>query len=63
MGAECCVMVSLGLTRFYRVPWNIWSSMKELFGHKYMSEEELKPYQLKKSGPFVHILDGLEIEE
>lgn len=61
-GAHCYVMVSIGLTKFYRVPWNIWKKMKELFGHKYMNEQELEPYKLKEKYCTVLILEGVELE-
>lgn len=48
--AECFVLVSIKFRHFYKVPWNIWKQMKELFGHKYMNEEELMPYILKEEG-------------
>ena len=47
-GAHCYVMVSLGLTKFYRVPWATWKKMKELFCHKFMTEQELEPYRLQE---------------
>lgn len=61
MGAQCFVMVSMGLVKFYRVPWKIWKSMKDLFGHKYMNEQELKPYELKLRECKILILEGVEI--
>lgn len=60
-GAYCFVMVSLGLERFYRVPWNVWKHMKELFGHKYMNEQELLPYQLLERQQTILILEGVEL--
>ena len=46
MGAFCFVLVSLG-HRFYRVPWDTWVTMKARYGHKYMSQEELEPFQVE----------------
>lgn len=60
-GAHCYVMVSLGLTKFYRVPWSIWKQMKELYGHKYMSEQELTPYRLRERQCTILILEGVEL--
>ncbi len=60
-GAHCFVMVSLGLERFYRVPWNVWKRMKELFGHKYMNEQELLPYRLQEKQQTILILEGVEL--
>lgn len=62
LGGLCYVMVSMGLINFYRVPWDIWKNMKEKFGHKHMTQEELAPYKLKQKGCFIQVLDGIEID-
>lgn len=61
-GAQCYVMVSIGLQNFYRVPWSIWKKMKELFKHKYMGEEELQPYKLQEKQCTILILEGVELK-
>lgn len=63
LGAHCYVMVSMGLINFYRVPWSIWKQMKELFGHKFMTEQELKPYQLQEKQCTILILEGVELKD
>ena len=60
-GARCYVMVSIRLERFYRVPWDAWKRMKELFGHKYMNEQELLPYRLQEKQQTILILEGVEL--
>lgn len=62
-GAHCYVMVSIGLMKFYRVPWDIWKKMKELFGHKFMTEQELEPYRLKEKQCTILILEGVELRD
>lgn len=62
-GAHCYVMVSMGLRRFYRVPWNVWKRMKELFGHKYMTMDELEPYRLQEKNCTILILEGVELKD
>ena len=62
-GAHCYVMVSLGLAKFYRVPWNIWKQMKKLFGHKFMTEQELEPYRLQERQCIIFILEGVELKD
>lgn len=62
-GAHCYVMVSIGLQSFYRVPWDIWKRMKELFGHKYMNESELEPYRLRERQCTILILEGVELKD
>ena len=62
-GAHCYVMVSLGLREFYRVPWSIWKQMKDLFGHKYMTPDELKPYKLQEKCCTILFLEGVELKD
>ena len=61
-GAHCYVMVSMGLMKFYRIPWDIWKKMKELFGHKFMTEQELVPYQLQEKHCTILTLEGVELK-
>ena len=61
MGARCYVVGSVRMEKFYRVPWEVWRSMKERFGHKHMTEGELEPFRLKTSGGKVLFLDGIEL--
>lgn len=59
--AKCFVMVSMGLTKFYRVPWKDWKNMKDEFGRKYMDENNLEPYRLKEKCCTILILEGVEL--
>lgn len=61
-GAHCYVIVSIRLQSFYRVPWDVWKRMKELFGHKYMNKSELKPYKLQERQCTILILEGVELK-
>lgn len=62
LGAHCYVMVSLGLVKFYRVPWGVWKQMKGMFGHKFMTEQELGPYRLMERQCTILILEGVELK-
>lgn len=62
-GAHCYVMVSIGLIKFYRVPWDIWKRMKELYGHKYMTEQELERFRLKEKQHTILILEGVTLKD
>ena len=55
--------VSVGLMKFYRVPWDVWKKMKELFGHKFMTEQELDPYRLQEKQCTILILEGVELKD
>lgn len=64
MGAKCYVVVSIGMERFYRIPWDIWKRMKELFGHKYMMDgRELTPYHIPDRNCTVLFLEGIELRD
>lgn len=62
-GARCYVVVSLGLVKFYRVPWRTWKRMKELFGHKFMTERDLEPYKLRGKQRVILILEGVGLKD
>lgn len=63
MKAICFVMVSVGFEKFFRVPWTVFSNMKQLFGRKYMNCEELEPYRVPYQGGTVLFLEGLDVDE
>ena len=60
LNARCFVMVYLQGTDFYRVPWEAWKGMKEAFGHKYMTKDNLARYKVPQKG-IVRLLDRLEL--
>lgn len=60
LGAAAFVLVSLSLRDFYRVPWSVWTDMKSLYGHKYMSATELEDYRVSFKNGFLRIFDNLE---
>ena len=62
LGGLAYVMVCIQLKDFYRVPWNIWKSMKQLYGHKYMTSSDLEIYKVPCRENFVEILKGIENE-
>lgn len=63
MGARCFVIVSMGFQDYYRVPWDVFGNMKSHFGRKYMTMEDLKPYELKQYRGTVLILEGVALNE
>lgn len=64
MGAHCYVVVSAALQRFFRVPWNIWKNMKELYGRKYMLvETELEKFEIPSRNCTIMFLEGVEIND
>lgn len=58
MGAHTFVIVSLSLQTFYRVPWDTWSAMKEQYGRKYMTEEDLARYRIRVENGILRFLEN-----
>lgn len=56
LGAEVFVIVSMNLTTFYRVPWEVWETMKQRFGHKYMNQDDLEPFEIPFKRGILQIL-------
>ena len=63
MGAMCFLVVSLGFEQYFRVPWVVFRDMKQIFGHKYMNEAELKPYKVEYRNGILRFLDGVQLRE
>lgn len=56
LGASCFILVSFGLTDFFRVPLSTWQRMKETYGRKYVTREDLALYRIKNTGNVLHFL-------
>lgn len=57
LGAITFILVSINLQSFYRVPWTTWKNMKEIYGHKHMTLEELQPFKVKTVGGIIRFLE------
>lgn len=49
LGARCFVVCGFSSGNVYRIPWGFWRNMKKILGHKYVKEEEIQQYQIKRS--------------
>ena len=47
LGARCYVIAGYSTGAVYRVPWDTWKNMKALYGRKYVTEADLKQYQVQ----------------
>lgn len=47
LGARCYVIVGFVAGGVYRIPWSVWSNMKDHFGRKYVKETDLQGYRVK----------------
>ena len=59
-GALVFVLVCLRGRAVYRVMWEDWQNMKELFGHKYMTAVELEPYRVQMRRGVIRFLGDPE---
>lgn len=56
LGAECFVMVSFGFREFFKVPWATFRAMKEHYGRKYITQEDVQEYKVRYIGGVLHFL-------
>lgn len=61
MGAYAFVLVGLGWEDFYRVPWTVWSDMKEIYGRKHIKQAELEPYRVQYIAGVLKMLEDIEL--
>lgn len=61
LGAAAFVLVSFGLRDFYRIPWEVWHSMKDIYGHKHMKQAECEPYRVQYIAGVLKLLEGIEL--
>lgn len=45
--AAVCVSIEYG---FYFIPWKMWRDMKDIFGHQYVTSEQIAKYEVKFDG-------------
>ena len=60
LGALAFVIVGMNLQDFYRVPWETWRNMKEIYGRKHMKRDELEPFRIDWRDGMIQLLDGIE---
>lgn len=58
MNGMSFVLVSIKFEHVFRIPINVWVSMKEIFGRQYMTPEDMRKYEVKFN-PF-GVLDFME---
>lgn len=49
LGARCFVLAGFGTGNVYCIPWGTWTHMKERFGRKYVTEDDLNEYEVWQS--------------
>lgn len=62
LGAAAFVLVSFGLQDFYRIPWEVWRNMKEIYGRKHIKQPELEKYRVEYIAGVIKLLEGIELK-
>lgn len=56
LGAECFVMVSFGFREFFKIPWEVFRDMKDRYGRKYITPEDVQEYKVRYMGGVLQFL-------
>ena len=56
LNAAVFVFVSFRMQKFYMIPWTVWRDMKDVYGRKYIKEEEVIQFAVESQG-FIRFLD------
>lgn len=59
LGALCFVLLCFGIDHFYRVPWQVWENMKEIYGRKYVTEKDVQQFRVPYNSGVIKILHGI----
>lgn len=59
MGAICFILVSIGMEKFYRIPWEVWRDMKVIYNRKHMKLHELEDYKVTVQNGLIMLLEGI----
>lgn len=56
LGAECFVMVSFGFREYFKIPWEVFRDMKQNYGRKYITPEDVQNYKIRYIGGVLQFL-------
>ena len=64
LGANTYICVGIQ-DKAYMVPWKVFRDMKNLFGHKYATQDDLAIYRVANNGviKFLDYTNGIRVEE
>lgn len=63
-GGYAFVLCSFSGRDFFRVPWSTWRGMKNLFGRKYITPQDVEQCRVRIGGPGVLLfLEGMEVKK
>ncbi len=49
LGARCWVLAGFRSGEVYKIPWEVWTHMKETFGRKYVTEADVQGYKVRRA--------------
>lgn len=58
LGAECFILVSFEMKRFYKIPWNVWDDMEFIYKKKSVNESDIKGYEVFMNNGYINLLEG-----
>lgn len=56
LGCVCFVLCAVA-NEYYKIPWDVWSDMKNIFNHRYMDQHDLQPYKCTVTSGIIKFLD------
>ncbi len=63
LGAKCYILVSFDFWRFYRIPWEIWRDMKQIYGRKYIKPDDIPEYEVRIYRGILDFLQEVKITQ
>lgn len=61
LGAVAFVLVGFGLQDFYRIPWEVWHDMENIYGYKHMKQQDCEPYRVHYVNGVLKLLEDIEL--
>jgi len=46
LGARCFVVIGFSSGEVYRIPWEVWRDMKQIYGRKYVTEADVEKFRV-----------------
>lgn len=60
LGAECYILGGFRTGDVYKIPWRVWATMKDRFGRKYVTEDDVEEFKISQSRSGLLVILGAE---
>lgn len=57
LGAECFILVSFEMKRFYKIPWGVWEDIEFIYKKKSVNESDIKGYEVFMKNGYINLLE------